>query len=137
MNSHPEVKLSGLNNWFIIEIMSFYGFIIGAALFILESQVRSSFGLLKKENMRDRYKYDLITYHRQEIYWYGFVVILLFVNVCTILINWYHQHHMIKNKVYTGLQDPNNTELRPLLFVCLGNHVLQLIFTRQFFDEKI
>ena len=37
MNSIPEYKLTGINTWFIIEILSFYGYILSAVAFIFES----------------------------------------------------------------------------------------------------
>ena len=36
MNSPQETKLTGINAWFVIEILSFYGYILGAVFFILE-----------------------------------------------------------------------------------------------------
>ena len=37
MNSVQEFKLTGINTWFIIEILSFYGYILSAIAFIAES----------------------------------------------------------------------------------------------------
>jgi len=37
MQSGEATKLSGINVWFIIEILSFYGYILAAILFILEN----------------------------------------------------------------------------------------------------
>lgn len=39
MQSGEATKLSGINVWFIIEILSFYGYILAAILFILENQI--------------------------------------------------------------------------------------------------
>lgn len=74
------MKLQGINAWFIIEILSFYGYIISAIFFICESSIRSELGWLDKKNMKDRYKIDFIVYHRQEIDWLAFLTILLLVN---------------------------------------------------------
>ena len=43
-----ERKMSNMNLWFIIEIMSFYGYILAAMFFLLERSVRSTFGWLEK-----------------------------------------------------------------------------------------
>jgi hypothetical protein len=74
------IKLQGINAWFIIEILSFYGYIISAIWFIMENSVRSTFGWLDKTNLKERYKTDFIVFHRQEIDWLAFLTILLLVN---------------------------------------------------------
>jgi len=87
MNSDNSNKMKGLNIWFIIEILSFYGYVISGMWFIAESQIKSSFGWLKKDKMEDRYKYDLIAYHRTEIDWLAFVTIMVTVNLAIMIIN--------------------------------------------------
>ena len=61
-----EGKMLGLNLWFIIEIMSFYGYILAAIIYItawmLESTYRSYRGVDRKRT--DNYKYDFIRVHR-------------------------------------------------------------------------
>ena len=79
-------KLSGINVWFIIEIVSFYGYILAAILFILENQIKSSLGWLNKDHIRDRYKTDFIVYHRREIDWFAFILILFMANMALIYI---------------------------------------------------
>ena len=81
-------KLTGLNMWFVIEIMSFYGYVVSAMWFIFESQIRSSYGWLNKEYMKDRYKYDFISYHRLDIDWLAFVTILCLVNMGIMIISY-------------------------------------------------
>ncbi len=80
MNSPTEVKLTGINCWFFIEIMSFYGYILSAWAFIFEMQVKSSLGLLDyRENNdaeKERYKEDFIKFYRKDIDWLAFVTIL-------------------------------------------------------------
>jgi len=76
-----EHKMSGLNLWFIIEILSFYGYIISAMLFILEQSLLSSFNMKIKESVKDRYKFDFLSYHIQDCNWLAFVTILLLVNL--------------------------------------------------------
>jgi len=44
MNSDPEKKLTGINVWFIIEILSFYGYILSAIIFIILKMFESSLG---------------------------------------------------------------------------------------------
>jgi hypothetical protein len=70
----------------MIEILSFYGYILAAMLFILENQIKSSLGWLNKDYLRDRYKTDFIIYHRREINWYAFILILFSVNLGLIYI---------------------------------------------------
>ena len=43
MTSRPSCKLKGINTWFIIEILSFYGYILSAMVFIFCCQIKSSF----------------------------------------------------------------------------------------------
>ena len=86
MQSSEMTKLSGINVWFIIEIVSFYGYILAAILFILENQIKSSLGWLNKEYIRDRYKTDFIVYHRREIDWFAFILILFMANMALIYI---------------------------------------------------
>jgi len=71
MNSQDEAKLTGINIWFIIEILSFYGYILAAVIFILLNICRSSCGLLKKHP--DRHTIDFIAYHRKDLDWAAFV----------------------------------------------------------------
>ena len=60
MNDKSDDKLTGLNVWFIIEIITFYGYIISAIWFLAESQIRSSCGKLNKTHMQDRHKFDVL-----------------------------------------------------------------------------
>jgi len=92
MNSSPSQKLSGINVWFIIEILSFYGYILSAMIFIWIKAVESSLDWqntshMKMEYKRDRYKYDYLAYHEKDINWVAFVFILTYVNVSLILID--------------------------------------------------
>jgi hypothetical protein len=76
-----EGKLSGLNLWFIIEIMSFYGYILSAMFFILEHSLKSTFGTINKTAIADVYKYDFLSYFRLDCDWYAFITILTTVNL--------------------------------------------------------
>lgn len=80
MNSPPEVKLTGINCWFFIEIMSFYGYILSAWAFIFETQIKSSLGWSKHRDNNEcekiRYKEDFIKFYRKDIDWLAFVTIL-------------------------------------------------------------
>ena len=67
-------KLVGANAWFIIEIMSFYGYILAATETILMNSFRSSLGWLDKtKRLADRYRYDFVTFHRDDLDWAAFV----------------------------------------------------------------
>jgi len=57
-------KLTDMNVWFLIEIMSFYGYIFSAIYYIAENQIRSSLGLKKPESFADRFKFDFLQYHK-------------------------------------------------------------------------
>ena len=87
MNSDSESKLTGINTWFVIEILSFYGYILSAIAFIMENQIKSSLGFLDKSHMQDRYKSDFIDYHNKDLNWLAFVTILLNVNIGLICID--------------------------------------------------
>ena len=106
MQSGQETKLSGINVWFIIEILSFYGYILAAILFILENSIQSSLGILDKTNIKDRYKTDFIVYHRREIDWFAFILILCIVNAGLIFIE--------ENIVFAETGDAG--PLRPIMY---------------------
>ena len=78
MHSPGDKKLNGINVWFVIEIISFYGYILSAMLFILITQIESALGYSAKakEHMPDRYKYDFLQYHEKDLDWMAFVFIL-------------------------------------------------------------
>jgi len=124
-------KMLGLNCWFIIEILSFYGYIFGAVVFIFINICKSSFGLLNKDYMKNRYKYDFINYHRQDLDWAAFVQILFNVNIALIVIDKY-----IVFADYSEEDLNENFPLRWITYQLLANHFLQMIFLRDFYDEQ-
>ena len=75
--------------WFIIEILSFYGYILSAIYYIAESQIRSSLGWRDIHRFTDRFKYDFVTYHRKDLDWMAFVTILFNVNFALYLLDVY------------------------------------------------
>jgi len=87
MNSPPSEKLVGINVWFIIEILSFYGYILSAILFIYLKSLESSLGWYDKSHIADRYKYDFLSYHEKDLNWIAFVFILFVVNIGLIMID--------------------------------------------------
>lgn len=87
MNSDSETKLTGINSWFIIEILSFYGYILSAICFILFHSLGSSCSKKKIACHADRYKYDFLAYHRKDLDWLAFVSILFNVNIVLICID--------------------------------------------------
>ena len=87
MKSKHEYKLTGINTWFIIEILSFYGYILSAVAFIVENSIKSSLGWLNKEHLCERYKSDFIAFHRKDLDWLAFVTILFNVNIGLICID--------------------------------------------------
>ena len=79
MNS-TRARLSGINAWFIIEILSFYGYILAASIYILTRSCRSSWGCKRKESYTEEdplYKHDFVAYNKKSLDWHGFVQILL------------------------------------------------------------
>ena len=93
MGSCSGNKLTGLNAWFIIEILSFYGYIISAAIFMMIKVMKSSFGYhlfnQKHERVINAYKFDFIAFYRKDLDWIAFVTILLNVNIGLIMIDNY------------------------------------------------
>jgi len=79
--------MSDLNLWFIIEIFSFYGYILSAMIFMFEHTVRSTLGYLDKCYIKDSYKYDVLAYFRQDTDWYAFITILSLVNVALMVMD--------------------------------------------------
>ena len=128
MNSNPESKLTGINTWFIIEILSFYGYILSAIAFIAESSIKSSFGMVDKSHMQERYKSDFVAFHKQDLDWLAFVTILFNVNIGLICID---EFIIFSGKDREGLEFP----LKFIVYQLLANHFLQMVFLRDFFDS--
>jgi hypothetical protein len=124
------IKLQGINAWFIIEILSFYGYIISAIWFIMENSIKSTFGWLNKTNLTERYKTDFIVFHRSEIDWLAFLSIMLLVNTGLIAIE--------ELVILEGIpkEDRGEQALRPLMYQLLANHVLHFLFKRKFLDDE-
>jgi hypothetical protein len=119
-------KFNGINTWLIIEILSFYGYLLAAIIFILENSIKSSLGILNKTHLKDRYKTDFIVYHREEIDWLAFVVIPLFVNTMLMVIE--------EKIIFSGSEHSN--PLRHLMVVCLAGHTLHFLFLRNLKDDQ-
>lgn len=79
--------MQGINVWFVIEIFSFYGYILAAIIYIAENMIASSFGLIDKSDHKERYKYDFLSYHRDDLHWFAFVVILFTVNISLVFLD--------------------------------------------------
>jgi len=74
--------------WFMIEILSFYGYILAATAYILINSCSSSFGYLDKTGrLKTRYQYDFINFHREDLNWAAFVQILFNVNIVLIMLD--------------------------------------------------
>ena len=116
MNSMKN-KLQGLNCWFIIEIMSFYGYILAASYTMLMNSFKSSLGWLDKtKRLRERYRHDFISFHRDDLDWAAFVQILFNVNIVLILFD----------SFLTFPDETDNTKfpLRHCTYIFLFNHLL-------------
>lgn len=125
MKTHSTV-LRGYNLWFTIEIISFYGYIFSAILYIFENQISSSYGRLNKCGINDEYQHDFINYHRMDLDWMAFLTITLLVNFFIMFYN----HQRSKRGDYK-LDGPLHAPMWLLLFV----HITQFIFYRRFQDE--
>jgi len=142
MKCNSSVKLTGINTWFIIEILSFYGYILSAIAFIAENSLKSSFGLMDKTHLKERYKSDFVAYHRLDLDWLAFVTILFNVNIGLICIDEY----IIFTKTATDADgntykvDADGNELKfalkPIVIQLLVNHLFQMIFLRNFYDSE-
>lgn len=128
MNSPIDRKLTGINTWFIIEILSFYGYILSAIAFIMESSIKSSLGILDKSHTQDKYKSDFIDYHNKDLNWLAFMTILFNVNIGLICID---EFIIFANVIKDEYQFP----LKPIVYQLLANHLLQMIFLRDFYDK--
>lgn len=129
MNSPSESKLTGINIWFVIEIFSFYGYILSAIAFILFHSLKSSFSSVKYECFKDRYKYDFLAYHKKDLDWLAFVTILLNVNLGLICIDDYILYP-------PGKREGKHFPLRGIMLQLMCNHLLQMVFLRDFYDEN-
>ena len=89
MTSESEYKLKGINSWFVIEILSFYGYITSAIAFILFHGLSSSIWNKKYKCHEERYKYDFLAYHKKDLDWLAFVFILFSVNIMLLCIDDY------------------------------------------------
>ena len=135
MNS-VKGRLTGINTWFIIEILSFYGYILSAVVYIVEHSLKSSAGFPKKQNDSDPlYKHDFIAYNRKDLDWAAFVQILFNVNICLMALDYWI---IFKNEIIDS-EVPYEEHPHPLKHVTkllLFNHLLQMIFLKSFFDEN-
>ena len=130
MNSESETKLTGINTWFVIEILSFYGYIISAIAFIFFHGMKSTFSSKKQECHKDRYKYDFLAYHKKDLDWLAFVSILFNVNIGLFCID----EMIIYNT--PEKREGKTFPLRNIMIQLLANHGLQMIFLRDFYDEN-
>lgn len=128
MNSAPEKKMDGINTWFIIEILSFYGYILSAVIFVVQSTVRSTLGWRVKHP--DSSKFDFIAFHRKDLDWAAFVQILFNVNLGLIMID---KYIVFDAEELTDLEYHQQFPLTALQYQLLVNHAMQMIFLREFY----
>lgn len=120
MNSPSESKLTGINTWFVIEILSFYGYILSAIAFIFFHGIKSSLSNKKIECHADRYKYDFMAYHRKDLDWLAFVSILFNVNIGLICID----DFILYPPEVLEVRDDLSFPLRSIMLQLLCNHLL-------------
>lgn len=49
--------------------------------------IASSLGYINKADFKGRYEYDFLSYHRDDLDWFAFVVILFTVNISLVLLD--------------------------------------------------
>ena len=114
--------------WFMIEILSFYGYILAATTYILANSISSSLGWVDKTGrLKERYRHDFINFHRADLNWAAFVQILFNVNIVLILLD-----SFITFKDET---DQSKFPLKHCTYILLFNHLLQMVFLRHFYDN--
>jgi len=116
--------LTGINTWFIIEILSFYGYILSAVLYILENSLKSSAGFPKNKNSDNPlYKHDFLTYFRKDLDWAAFVQILFNVNVGLMALDYWV---IFKSEVIAGdlTYEEHPHPLKHVTKLLLFNHLL-------------
>ena len=94
MNEEPKEKMNGINTWFLIEIFSFYGYIISAIILSIKHSLLSTFGLLERddeideiEDLRTYGKNDWLENNRANVEWSAMILIMLCTNTGLILID--------------------------------------------------
>jgi hypothetical protein len=135
MKSPRSNKFTGINSWFIIEILSFYGYIVSAVFFIYEKQIKSSLGLIDKNTCarKEIYRYDFVAYHRKDLDWLAFVTILTLVNAGLLAID--KTFIFVPDNPYIDLSTMS-FPLRHVQYLLISNHMLQMIFLRDFYDKE-
>ena len=133
MNSVTN-RVTGVNVWFLIEILSFYGYIFSAILFIFTNSIISSLGkkIVPTFNPDPIYRHDYLMFYRKDCDWAAFVQILFNVNIGLIGID---NYITFKDEVI----DPDEVYPHPLkhiTYLLLVNHILQMIFLKDFYDEE-
>ena len=113
------ISLTGYNLWFTIEIVSYYGYITSAMLFIFDNSIMSTLGYLNQDQYKDRYRHDFINYHRKELDWFAFLIILLSTTSVLMYINYARDQKCIE------LGEGEKKEpLRYLMWVLCAIHIL-------------
>ena len=113
--------------WFVIEIFSFYGYILAAIIYIAENMIASSLGLIDKSDHKERYKYDFLSYHRDDLHWFAFVVILFTVNISLVLMDnifIFNSSHKHTYMTQVQIKDHDAHPLFYLQVVLLVNHFI-------------
>ena len=87
MKADPKDKMNGINTWFIIEILSFYGYILSAVVLIIRNTCLSSWGYRKK--VATEFGKDFLAKHKGNMDWAACIIILLTVNFGLVVIDRY------------------------------------------------
>ena len=83
--------------WFIIEILTFYGYIVSAVGFIAWNQIHKSLGFHQPVRYAERYKYGFLQYHKDALKWLSLLTILLGVTAVILIIDLNNENFDHKN----------------------------------------
>ena len=126
MNS-KAFRLEGYNLWFTVEIITHFSYQLTAIYYIFESALLSNFGYLDKVPIADRYQYDFIHYHQQELNWMSFVMIRLSVN------GWICYFNFTRDIRYeTDPGKPLHEPLKHSMWMLCVIHIIEFFTIRNF-----
>jgi hypothetical protein len=85
--------------------------------------------MIDKSHMQDKYKSDFVDYHNKDLNWLAFVTILFNVNIGLLCIDEFI--------IFADKEKKESLEfpLKSIVYQLLINHILQMIFLRDFYDE--
>ena len=95
-HKNQQQKITGLNMWYIIEVLTFYMYLLSAMGFIAKTQILRSCG--KQQQYDDRYKYGFLRFHQIQLKWLSLLMILVMVSLSIMIIDWSNLQYDAVNK---------------------------------------